>query len=390
MAITLIINPGSTSKKYALYKDGHEVVSLQFEETGVGSDLCEIVNGSRGKCEPVKNEDYVNSLKFSLGKFEAGNYLSSIKDISAIGVRVVAPGSKFVKHALVDEGYIKALNEATHLAPLHIPPVLEAIKEVMTLMPEAKLVAASDSAFHSTHPEHVSRYSLPKSDADNYGIKRYGYHGLSVSSVASRLQSVFGIIPKRCLVCHIGGGVSITALKDGISFDSTMGFGPMSGIMMSGRAGDLDGSALQALILCTGKSGAELHEYLNYQSGFVGIAGASDMRQILNMLNEKNQDAELAISMFKYQFSKLVGALVFGLGGLDAIVFTATASVRNPELRAVLLSPLSPLGIELDQNKNDLLINAEGRIESRSSTAMIAVMRTDELGEIDRIVSRFL
>lgn len=390
MAITLIINPGSTSKKYALYKDGHEVVSLQFEETGVGFDLCEIVNGSRGKCEPILAEEYNNALKITLDRLVSGGYIVRTCEITAVGVRVVAPGEKFAKHAVVDEDYIKELSVQEHFAPLHIPPVRSAFKEVKTLLPNAKLVAASDSAFHSTHPEYVNRYSLPKADADALGIKRYGYHGLSIASIASRLHNTFDTLPERCLVCHIGGGVSVTSLKHGVSFDSSMGFGPMSGLMMSGRAGDLDASALLALINGTGKNGVELHQYLNDQSGFVGIAGVSDMRQVLNLLNEKNKDAELAFRMFQYQFNKLVGGLIVGLGGVDAIVLTATASVRNPELRAELLSGLAPLGIEFDNNKNDSLINAEGRIETEGSTAMIAVMKTDELGEIDRIVSEFL
>lgn len=390
MATTLIINPGSTSKKYALYKNGQEVVLLQFEITGVGFDVCEITNGNRGKCESIRDEDYNNALKITLERLVTGQFIGSIGEIVAVGVRIVAPGRIFARHTMIDEDYIETLTNQEHFAPLHIPLICEALKEVQTLLPDTKLIAASDSAFHSTHPEYVKRYSLPKADADTLDIKRYGYHGLSVSSVASRLPSIFGHTPERCIICHIGGGVSITALKRGVSFDSSMGFGPMSGLMMSSRAGDLDASALLALIEGTGKSSVELHRYLNSESGFVGIAGVSDMRQVLNLLSQKHPDAELAFRMFKHQFNKLLGGMIMGLGGVDAMVLTATASFRNSELRAELLSGLTPFRIGFDVRKNELLVNSEGRIETKESTAMIAVMKTDEMGEINRIVSSFL
>lgn len=390
MATTLIINPGSTSKKYALYQDDQEVVSIQFEETSVGFNLCVLSKGNRGKCESVLVEEYANALQVTLNRLTTGGYISAFNEIEAVGVRVVAPGDRFAKHEIVDDDYIEALSKQEDFAPLHIPPVMEALKEVQELLPKVKLVAASDSAFHSSHPEYIKRYSLPKMDADTLGIKRYGYHGLSVASVTARLQSTFGTVPKRCLICHIGGGISVTALKDGVSFDSSMGYGPMSGLMMSGRAGDIDGSALLALMEGTGKTGVEIHQYLNDGSGFVGIAGVSDMREVLNLQNGKHDDAILAFQMFKYQFTKVVGGLMAGLGGIDALVFTATASVRNPWLRAALLSPLVPLGIKFDEAKNDSLINTEGRIEMQDSTSLIAVMKTDEFGEINRIVSQFL
>lgn len=390
MATTLIVNPGSTSKKYALYEDGQELISIRLEKTGSGFDVCEIINHENSKCQPVAVDQYKNALKYSLSRLLDGGYIKSEQEIEAVGVRVVAPGNAFAKHSLVDKQYIQLLEAEEVSAPLHIPPILEALLEVREILPQAKLVAASDSAFHVTHPEFVNRYSLPKSDADSLDIKRYGYHGLSVASIASRLQSVFGTVPARTLVCHIGGGISVTALKDGVSFDSSMGFSPMSGLMMSGRAGDIDGSAVLALLEKSDKSGVELHKYLNEQSGFAGILGASDMRQVLNLKNDKNPDAELAFSMFRYQFTKLVGGLMAGLGGVDALVLTATAAVRNPELRRELLTGLTSLGIEFDNDKNSTLINKEGRIENQYSIASIAVMKTDELGEIDKVVRQFL
>ena len=386
MATALIINPGSTSKKFALYRDTEQVVTFRYEETGGGFDVCEETASERGKCVPVSATEYRDAFSHTLIHLAEKGHIKDQSEISAVGVRVVAPGLRFAEHTVVDDDYLATLESRQRFAPLHIPPVIRLLQEARELLPNQKVIAVSDSAFHRTMPEAARSYSAPPDDREQLELERYGYHGLSVASIARRLEATFGTVPARTIVAHVGGGVSVTALRDGVSVETSMSFTPASGLMMSSRAGDLDAGAFLSLMDDKKLSGEKAHEYLHRSGGFVGVTGLKDMRLVLKQYEEGNEEAVLAVSMYQHQLTKLFGAYFAVLGGLDALVLTATAVVRNAELRALILDPLDSLGVKFDPDKNSVLIGQEGLIDSSDSQVKIAVLKTDELGEIARVV----
>ncbi len=386
MAVTLIINPGSTSKKYALYKEKRCIFTMRFEHTGDGFAVCREICGESQLCENVSELMYEDSFNECIKVLISKKLIGTIEDITQIGVRVVAPGGFFREHRVVDSNYITTLENSTPLAPLHIPPVLSEIKIVKKAVKYAQFIAVSDSAFHESIPEERRTISISSSDAHNFGIIRYGYHGLSVASISRRLESFFGILPERVIVAHIGGGISLTALHIGRSVDTTMGYSPASGMVMGTRAGDLEADALVSLMVQKGVTVNELDEYINLKSGFNGITGVSDLRTVINKASVGDRNSEHALQVLKYQFQRQVGALSATLEGLDAIVLTATAAVRNPQVREILLEDFGFMGMVLDKRKNDELINSEGMIHDNTSGVSLGVMKTDEMSEIFRIV----
>ena len=268
--------------------------------------------------------------------------------------------------------------------------MIQQLASVRELLPDTTVYAISDSAFHTSIAEHIKTISLPKEDAKKFDIQRFGYHGLSFSSIARRLKSVFGEVPKRTIVCHIGGGVSIAALRDGKSVATSMGYSPVSGIMMGSRGGDMTAGVVAALTVFKKLRGRALYEYLYKESGFKGIAGVSDLRLVLERAALKDEDAQLAVQKFIYEIRSWIGAHIALLGGLDAVVLTATASERNPTVRKMILSDLECFGLQLDNTANEMLIGNEGFIHHTTSIAQIAVMKTNEMNEMEHIVHRMI
>jgi acetate kinase len=389
MGTTLIVNPGSTSTKLALVLRDNKLVRFTFEDTGKGFDWCIEENQEKGLCESVTASQFQQPVSHTINYLLQQGKLKSVTDIDTVAVRIVSPGVAFTKHQVIDKAYIESLNKTERFAPLHIPPVLRVIENVKKLLPQAKLLAISDSAFHQTIPEYSRTYSVKNNDSEELGIKRYGYHGLSVSSIASRLETIFGYVPERTIVAHIGGGMSVTALHHGVSRLTSMGFAPASGLMMGERAGDLDASAMLALIEGKKLSGLKAHQYLNQAGGFRALLGVSDLRLVLKLYQEGDSKAILAINMWVEQFTKIVGSYFAVLGGLDAMVLTATAMTRNPELRKILLSQLGSLGVAIDEVKNESVINRDGLIELEGSRVKIAVVKTDEILEMLSAVNDF-
>jgi len=382
MGTTLLVNPGSTSTKLAVYVDSQESARFTFEDTGSGFDWCIESNNLKGLCQPLSATEYHDPIGYTLKYLLSTGLVKNAEEITAVAVRLVAPGDLFMRHQLIDDQFLVSLKQAERFAPLHIPPVLKISSRVTELLPTAKQLAISDSAFHATVPEYGRVYSVPKADADYFNIKRFGYHGLSVASVASRLESVFGYMPRRTIVAHIGGGMSITGLLDGKSRVTSMGLTPASGLMMGERAGDLDGASLLSLLEGKKFTGIKAHQYINQAGGFRALVGVSDLRLVMKLYHEGNKDAVFALQVWTEQVTKIIGGYITVLGGVDAIVLTATAMVRNAELRQLVTNSLSCFGVELDDNKNAELINREGVIHLDGSKVPIAVLKTDELLEM--------
>ena len=389
MAFTLIINPGSSSKKLALYQDGKLVLESYLERLAEGFERCVAINGVQQKCELLPKESFRDSL---INFFTLAQEKGVIKDkteIKKVVLRVVAPGTAFQTHCPIDERYLSKLKKVAHLAPLHLPQIIQEVESVKKNLPDCLLIAASDSAFHSTIPDYIRRFSLATNDSFDFDIYRFGYHGLSVSSVVRRLATFSHQEFKRVIVCHIGSGVSVTAVNEGKSLDTTMGYSPGSGLIMSSRAGDVSADALLALMTQRHLKPLDAVLYLQTSGGLKALAGESDLRVLLERRSAGDEVATAALASFVYQIQKALGSFVAALGGLDALVFTATAGVRSSELRRLILSNLSGLGVKLDQDKNEICLSRDGVISADDSPVSVFVLKTDEAEEMLRVSSLF-
>lgn len=383
--VTLIVNPGSSSKKYSLCADGRSVFTVRFEQTAQGYGRCVTVRGEQKTCDETNEHMYQEALHEVLTQAKAAGVLSSMGDIANVGVRVVAPGHKFSEHREIDTQYVHDLTVAKRVAPIHAGPILDEIAAVQKILSHAKLYAVSDSAFHQTIPSHRTAYSL-KGTAER-GIRRYGYHGLSVSAVLRRVPEMVADELSRVVVAHIGSGVSVTAVKDGVSVDTTMGYTPASGLVMNTRAGDIDPGALIAFMESEGLHGETAQEYLQTQGGLFGLTGCKDLRQVLLRAGQKIPEAEDALRVFLEDIQKSIASAAVSLGGADALVLTATAMERNPELRASLIKGLAPLGFFVNEVLNERVSSTPHTISDPDTSIPIMVVPTDEMGEMDRVVS---
>jgi acetate kinase len=382
MAITLVVNPGSSSKKYALYEGTTLKFNAYIEHSTHGYEMCTAVAGVQQSCVVVPKEEYQESVLNFLERAIKDHIIQSITDIKKIAIRIVAPGTYFQSHRLVDDMFMLKLDLCATVAPLHVPHIQKELKALRRVLPQASITAVSDSAFHKTLPEVARNYSLPLAESESLDLYRFGYHGLSVASVVKRTHAVIGADPKRLVVCHIGSGVSVTAVKEGKSFDTTMGYAPGGGLIMGTRAGDIDAGALLALMQSRHLKPLDAQMYLQTQGGLKGITEESDLRFLLERKARGDKTAGRAVTSFVYQIKKAIGAYVAVLGGLDALVFTATAGERSPVIRSLVTDSLEVLGIKLDSDKNEACISRDGVISCIDSVVKVAVIKTDEAAEI--------
>lgn len=388
----LVVNLGSASKKYALYEDGKELFFAHYEKEGNDVIVTEGKNGERIK-SVITPKDYEISAKRLVDLLIASGCITTTKDIGAVGFRVVAPGEYFNATKLIDDEYRAKLAQEYEIAPLHVAAVSKGIEEVYALFQETPFVAVSDSAFHAELPEYARTYALPTEDAKKLSLYRYGYHGISIRSVLHTIQELTGALPSRVIVCHLGGGASVTAVKDGKSIDTSMGFTPLEGLVMATRVGDIDSGALIYLAKKLGLSLEALDEYLNHQCGLLGLSGGeeSGVRELLALEKAGDANAKLALAVFVYRIKKYIGAYAAALGGLDMIVFTATIGERSSVTRARVCEGLVFLGIQLDEVKNNFNIGATSDfIDDGKLSVRVAVIKTNEMEQILKDMTAFL
>jgi len=372
----LIVNPGSESKKYSLFVDRKVVFSAHFERTPKGFSLTTNLNG-------VVEEKKISRRQFTTGFSEAINLLkeqiiiNSLADLRAISVRVVCPGVYFQKNQRINQTYLARLAKAKPQAPLHIDATLKEIRFIAKKAPKTAFFAISDSAFHTSLPKVAKYYAINKHDSDHLGIYRFGYHGLSVASIIKKMKDT-GYLPEKIIICHLGGGASITALKMGRSIETSMGFTPLEGLVMATRAGNIDPSALFYLGTKKSLTYKNLGQYLNSQSGLLGLSGiSSDIRTLL----EKNtEEAKFALDFYANRVKKYIGSYIAALNGLDLLVFTGTVGYRSDPMRAKIIHNLNQLHLELDTSKNKNL--PENGYIHKDNSIPILVAKTNEMGII--------
>lgn len=385
MATTLVVNPGSSSRKYALYQNGQPVLELRFENTNTGFEFCTQIIKEKQTCETINQADFTDS--FARVADIVQSYLfknSNLKSrkLDTIVIRIVAPGTIFQEHAVIDDEYIECLKSKQNSAPLHLPVILREIQKIKKHFKSTPLVGASDSAFHAQMPTQAREYSIDREDVKKFDIYRFGYHGLSVSSIVRRVHPLIGQEPDRMIVCHIGNGTSVTAVKKGKGVETSMGFAPATGLPMGSRAGEIDNAALLELMRVKHWRPIEAEMYINTNGGLAGIAGESDIRKLLDRRSKKDPLATQALDVFAYNIQKMIAAQTVALGGLDVLVLTATAAVRSTELRALICKGLGHLGVHLSQDRNDALVGKDGLINVRNGLVKVLVLRTDEMGEM--------
>lgn len=384
----LVINCGSSSLKYQLIDMSNEEALAQglVERIGInGSILTQKVEGKDKYVVETPLKDHQDAIELVLKSLvdDTHGIIKSMDEISAVGHRVVHGGEKYATSVVINEEVIKNLDEFTKLAPLHNPPNIIGINACKALMPKTPMVAVFDTAFHQTMPEKAFMYPLPYELYKEDHVRRYGFHGTSHMYVSGEMAKWMNKDVKdlKIVTCHIGNGVSVTAVEGGKSVDTTMGFTPLDGIIMGSRSGSIDPAIVTYLVKEKGYSIDEVNDILNKKSGVLGVSGiGTDFRDIRSAVENNNDPrALLAMDIFGYQIKKQIGAYAAVMGGVDAIVFTAGIGEHAPEIRSRALTNMEFLGIEVDLEKNESHNIGDGmEISKETSKVKVVVIPTNE------------
>lgn len=356
----IVINSGSSSLKFQIFEHpGKNVLAKGLiERIGLENSVITIKYGQEQKYTDTKTiKDHHVAVSLLLDLLQELEIVTDLNEIVGVGHRVVAGGEYFKHSVPIDNRVIERIEELTELAPLHNPANLVGIQAFKKLLPNAVSVASFDTAFHQSIPEVNYMYSAPYEWYEKYKVRRYGAHGISHRYVANRAAEMMGKPLKdlRLITCHLGAGASITAVKDGKSFDTSMGFTPLTGITMATRSGDIDVSLVVYMMKkLKVKSASEILYILNKESGFKGISGISaDMRDVEEAAwHEGNKRARLALDIFEKDVIKYVGQYMAEMGGVDGVVFTAGIGENSPEIREAIANMMGFLGAEIDHEKN--------------------------------------
>jgi acetate kinase len=316
--------------------------------------------------------------------------LRDLPDVDAVGHRVVHGGDRFREAVLVDAAVRTGISELAELAPLHNPAALAGIEAAAQRFPGVPQVAVFDTAFHATIPDPAALYPLPWEWTQDWRLRRFGFHGLNVQYVVRRASEMLGRLPARMVVCHLGSGCSVTAVADGRSVDTSMGFTPLEGLMMGRRSGSVDPGLLLHLLGQRGLNLEALDAGLNEQAGLFGVSGVSaDMRDVLAAVDNDNERARLALDMFVHRLISTIGGMVAVLGGLDALVFTGGTGEHSPSIRAAVAARLAYIGLALDEGANQRA-QADADLTGAASTARVLVVAAREeltiLNEVKRLL----
>lgn len=376
----LVVNMGSSSKKYHLYKGENLLVDAHFEHDNNGF----VVTYAGDKIKEIISEVYENGLAHFYEVVKKSNYVSDTNPISLIGLRLVAPGEYFTRDHVVDDEFMMNLDIVAKSDPTHIELIKTELEHIHKLLPDVKVVAVSDSAFHVTMPEVAKVYAIPTKLAKEKDIYRFGFHGISISSIVHDFKNKSLDLGHRAIVCHLGSGSSITALLDGKSIDTSMGYSPLEGLIMSSRVGNIDAGAI--LRILEKQNDEDLYKLFYNQSGLLALSDlSSDMRVLLDAEKEGHAGAHLAIEAFIYSVRKYIGAYVAVLGGLDTLVFSGTIGQRSFVLRERICSGFEYLNIHIDLDKNK---NTPNEMDvSKDNGVHVYVKHGDEAGEIMRRAS---
>lgn len=381
----LVLNCGSSSIKYKLYDMADESVLAQGGAERIGLDEAFVkVTMKDGSKEKLMHDmpSHKEGVKFVLDLLVDPKYgcLKNLDEIDAVGHRIVQGGDLFEKSCIVTPEVEKGIESLIDLAPVHNKGHLAGLRAVDALMPGTPQVTVFDNAFHSTMPPYAYLYAVPYEFYTKWHVRRYGFHGTSHRYVSQRVCDFLGVDIKtqKIITCHIGNGASVAAVKYGKVIDTSMGLTPLAGLMMGSRSGDIDPSAVTYLMQKTSMGPQEMADFLNKQSGVLGITGiSSDMREIENADNEGNERAHLALQMYNYRIKKYIGAYAAAMNGVDIIVWTAGVGENQEGVRWDACSGLEYLGVKMDKERNHVR-SKEQILSADDSKVKVVMIPTDE------------
>ena len=381
----LVINCGSSSLKYQLINSDTEAVLAKglCERIGIeGSQITYQPAGGEKEVTVSPMPTHTQAIQMVLDALtnKKSGVIASLAEVGAVGHRVVHGGEKFTSSTVITDEAMKAIEECNDLAPLHNPANLIGIRACQELMPNVPMVAVFDTAFHQTMPEEAYLYGLPYEYYEKYKVRRYGFHGTSHSFVSKRAAEVAGkpYEDLKIIVCHLGNGASLSAVKNGKSVDTSMGLTPLEGLIMGTRSGDMDPAIMEFIAKKENLDIDGVMNVLNKKSGVEGLSGvSSDFRDLEAAYNEGNPRAIDACEVFAYRVAKYIGAYVAAMNGVDAIAFTAGIGENTSFIREKIVSYLGYLGIKLDKKTNDVR-GVEEIISTPDSKVTVCVIPTNE------------
>ena len=381
----LCVNAGSSSLKYQLYEMPEEkvLISGYIEKIGLEDSFWTTkVNGEKIKgAKYLKNHS--EAVKVMLDELIDNKVVESLDEIKGVGHRVLHGGEKYSDSVLITDEVIQDIKDLTKLGPLHHPGNLAGIESLKEVLPNVPNVAVYDTAFHQTMPKENYLYPVPYEWYLNYGVRKYGFHGTSHKNITTVMKEKLGKENINLIICHIGSGASISAVKDGKCYDTTMGITPLDGLMMGTRSGSIDPSILEYVCKESGESISDVTNALNKKSGLLGISGFSDSRDVENAAADGDERAILALNMYNDRVAKYIADYYIELGGnVDAIVFTAGVGENGIDARKAIIDRLNPIGLYVDEDKNSKIASykdsQEGIISSKESKIDIYVVPTNE------------
>ena len=383
----LVINAGSSSLKYQLIDSDSEQVLAKglCERIGIDGSCIKYNSSKTGekKEKQIDMPDHGVALKTVIGVLVSpeDGAINSLSEIDAVGHRVVHGGEYFNSSVLVTDDVIAKIEECADLAPLHNPANLLGIRACKELMPETPQCVTFDTAFHQTMPEKAYIYGIPYSYYENYKIRRYGFHGTSHSYVSKEAVKHLDkpVEDTKIIVCHLGGGASITAVQGGKSVDTSMGLTPLEGLVMGTRSGNIDPAIIQYIANKEGKSIDEILNILNKESGLMGLSGrSSDCRDIDAGIKEGDKRSIIAFNAFVYSAVKIIGSYIASMNGVDLIAFTAGIGENDDKIRAAIMENFKYIGASIDAEKNASTHGDEVEIQSADSKVKVVVIPTNE------------
>lgn len=381
----LVLNCGSSSIKYQLFDMETKTVLAKggIEKIGLEGSFLKLTLPDGEKVTLTKDiPEHTTGVRFIFSVLTGEEYgvVKSISEIDAVGHRMVHGGEKFSKSVLLNDEVMETFIACTDLAPLHNPANIKGVNAVKDIAPDMPQVGVFDTSFHQTLPDYAYMYAVPYELYENYGVRRYGFHGTSHRYISKRVCEFLSVNPEeqKIITCHIGNGGSIAAVKNGKCVDTTMGLTPLEGLMMGTRSGDIDPGAISFIMDKLQLDSKGLSDLLNKKSGVLGVSGvSSDMREVDAAEKEGNYRAKLANTMYYYRIKKYIGAYAAAMGGVDIIVFAGGVGENQIHCRAAVLEGLDFLGIELDEERNNIR-GEEAVLSSDASKVKVVLIPTDE------------
>ena len=384
MMKVLSVNAGSSSLKFRLYEMPEEKLLMKgnVERIGLEDSQYSIRIGNEKIEKDVEITDHNEAVKILLNELIENKLINSLTEIKAVGHRVVHGGNKYSKSVVLNKRVLKEINEISDLAPLHNPASINGASAFMEAIPDSINVLCFDTAFHQTMEASTYLYPIPYEWYIKYDVRKYGFHGLSHKFITELMMKKLNNAKPNLIICHIGNGASVTAVKEGKCIDTSMGFTPNAGLMMGTRCGDIDHSLIQYISKKTGLSTEKINEILNKEAGLQGITGMSDLRDLDRAYEAREEKVMLAFDMYTDRIVNYIAHYFVKLEGkVDGIVFTAGGGENDPIIRREVVHKLKALGVKLDEKVNEAMMTRkgmEGKITTKDSKIDVYVMATDE------------